>query len=58
MNASKIDYLLANVCDNNGQICTGFLEHEGDPHWKRLQSPMPSALFQFEAVKMPKGSIS
>ena len=41
---SKATNSLANVCNaETGQVCTGFLEHEGDAHWKRLQSPIASS---------------
>ena len=49
---AKATNSIANVCDaETGQVCTGFLEHEGDAHLKRLQSPIASSLLQFETVK-------
>jgi len=29
------------------EVCTGFLEHEGDPHLKRLEVPNQAAHFEF-----------
>ena len=42
------------MCDaETGQVCTGFLEHENDPHLKRLQVPVESAYFEFRSVTLP-----
>ena len=35
------------------QICTGYLEKEGDPHLKRLQAPTETAFFEFRAISLP-----
>ena len=44
---------LLNVCSNAEEICTGFLEKEGDPHLKRLQAPVASSHFDLETITMP-----
>ena len=35
------------------RLCTGYLAHADDAHRKRLQHPLESSLFEFEAVKWP-----
>ena len=44
---------LLNVCSMDNEICTGYLEREGDPHLKRLQAPMESAYYEFRSVTLP-----
>jgi len=44
---------LLNVCSTAHEVCTGFLEREGDPHVKRLAVPLPSANFEIRRVKLP-----
>lgn len=51
---SKATNSLVNVCNGEGEVCTGFLEHESDPHWKRLQSPITTSQLQFETIRVAK----
>ena len=44
---------LLNLCSTDDEICTGYLEKTADPHLKRLQLPMESAVFEFHAVTLP-----
>uniref|UniRef100_A0A7S0IYU6 Uncharacterized protein n=2 Tax=Calcidiscus leptoporus TaxID=127549 RepID=A0A7S0IYU6_9EUKA len=41
---------LLNVCDEDGRLCSGYLEHEADPHYKRLQHPLRSSGFEVQVV--------
>ena len=41
---------LLNVCSTDESICTGHLEKEGDLHFKRLQAPLESAVFEFRTL--------
>ena len=50
---SKSTDSLLNVCNDDGELCTGYLAHADDAHRKRLQHPLESSLFEFEAVKWP-----
>ena len=50
---SKSVASLLNVCSTESEICTGFLEKEGDAHLKRLQAPSDSAAFEFQSVTLP-----
>jgi len=38
---------LLSICSLGNEVCTGFLEHEGDPHLKRLEVPNQAAHFEF-----------
>lgn len=49
---SKSTASLLNICSVGEEVCTGYLEHQGDPHLKRLQSPVESALFEFHSVTL------
>ena len=50
--SKSIDSLLA-VCSQKDEICTGALQKPGDPHLKRLQTPVESAHFEFKTVTLP-----
>ena len=47
--SKSIDSLLT-VCSTKGEVCTGYLEKDTDPHLKRLQTPTESAHFDFRVV--------
>jgi len=51
---SKSTDSLLNVCTGGAGVCSGFLEREADPHYKRLQQPLASAVFEVESVHMPR----
>jgi len=47
---SKSTGSLLSVCSLGNEVCTGFLEHEGDPHLKRLEVPTEAAHLEFVTV--------
>ena len=53
---AKSTVSLLNVCSTDDEICTGFLEAPTEPHLKRLQRPMESAMFEFHTVAPPPPS--
>ena len=45
---------LLNLCAADQSACTGYLEKEGDMHFKRLQFATDSASFEFRTLSLDK----